>query len=163
MSAIPRKPRIPRPPILDHRTDCLHNGPYHHTTIHVDQRQYRRTTMGGRTKMLLHGQPLCQSGNNATLHKGARMVPPVHKPGIEMGDIDTMSRLAAHENPTAKEIQQRCPTLTPSTMLTLPQEQLQKLFLLLDPHLTHPSTHDHHDAFIQVHRALNELFDALSP
>jgi len=79
------------------------------------QRQYRRTTMGGRTKMLLHGQPLCQSGNNATLHKGARMVPPVHKPGIEMGDIDTMSRLAAHENPTAKEIQQRCPTLTPST------------------------------------------------
>jgi hypothetical protein len=48
-------------------------------------------------------------------------------------------------------------------MLTLPQEQLRKLFLLLDPHLTHPSTHDHHDAFIQVHRALNELFDALSP
>ena len=27
-----------------------------------------------------------------------RMVPPVHKPGIEMGDIDTMSRLAAHDN-----------------------------------------------------------------
>ena len=41
-----------------------------------------------------------------------RMVPPVHKPGIKMGDIDTMSRLAAHENPTMTEIQQRCPTLS---------------------------------------------------
>jgi hypothetical protein len=48
------------------------------------------------------------------LHIIARlqMVPPVHKPGIEMGDIDTMSRLAAHENPTMTEIQQRCPTLS---------------------------------------------------
>jgi hypothetical protein len=36
-----------------------------------------------------------------------RMVPPVHKPGIEMGDIDSMSRLAAHENPTMAMIQQR--------------------------------------------------------
>ena len=62
-----------------------------------------------------------------------RMVPPVHRPGIEMGDTDTMSRLAAHENPTAKEIQQRCPTLTPSTMLILPYEQLRRLFLQLDP------------------------------
>ena len=50
-----------------------------------------------------------------------RMVPPVHKPGIEMGDIDSMSRLAAHENPTMAMIQQRCPTLTPTTMLSLPQ------------------------------------------
>ena len=92
-----------------------------------------------------------------------RIVPPVHKPGIEMGDIDTMSRLVAHDNLTAEKIRQRCPTLTPATMLTLPQEQLRKLFLLLDPHLTHQSTHDNHDAFIQVHRALNELIDALSP
>ena len=92
-----------------------------------------------------------------------RMVPPVHKPGIKMGDIDAMSRLAAHENPIAKEIQQRCPILIPTTMLTLPQAPMRKLFLLLDPHLTHPSTHDHHGAFIQAHRALNELIDALSP
>ncbi len=76
------------------------------------------------------------------------MVPPAHKPGIEMGDIDTMSRLAAHQNPTAKEIQQRCPILTPSTMLTLPQEQLQKLFLLLDPHRAHMTTMTHSYKYI---------------
>ena len=92
-----------------------------------------------------------------------RMAPPVHKPGIEMGDIDTMSRLAAHETPTMMSVQQRCPTLTPTTMISLPHEPLRKLLLLLDPHLTHPSTHDHHDAFIQVHRALNELIEAVSP
>ena len=93
-----------------------------------------------------------------------RMAPPVHKPGIEMGDIDTMSRLAAHDIPAMTiVIKQRCPTLTPTTMLSLPHEPLRKLLLLLDPHLTHPSTSDHHDAFIQVHRALNELIDALSP
>ena len=44
-----------------------------------------------------------------------RMVPTVHKPGIEMGEIDTMSRIAAHKNPTMTEIQQRCPTLTPTS------------------------------------------------
>ena len=38
-----------------------------------------------------------------------------------------------------------------------------KAFLLLDPHLTHPNTHGHHDAFIPVHRALDELTEALSP
>ena len=92
-----------------------------------------------------------------------RMAPPVHKPGIEMGDIDTMSRLAAHDIPAMTIVKQRCPTLTPTTMLSLPHEPLRKLLLLLDPHLTHPSTSDHHDAFIQVHRALNELIDALSP
>ena len=92
-----------------------------------------------------------------------RMAPPVHKPGIEMGDIDTMSRLAAHENPTMPIVTKRCPTLTPATMLNLPHDPLRKLLLLLDPHLTHPSTNDHHAAFIQVHHALNELIDALSP
>ena len=92
-----------------------------------------------------------------------RMVPLVHKPGIEMGDIDTMSHLAAHENPTMMIIQQRCPTLAPTTMLSLPQQPLRKLFLLLDLHLTHPCTHDHHDAFIEVvYHVLNELIDALS-
>ena len=91
-----------------------------------------------------------------------RMAPPVHKPGIEMGDIDTMSRLAAHENPTMPSVQKRCSTLTPTTMLSLPHEPLQKLLLILDPHSTHPSTNDHHTAFIQVHRALNELIHALS-
>ena len=50
-----------------------------------------------------------------------RMVPPVRKPGIELGDIDSMSRLAAHENPTMAIIQRRCPTLTPTTMLSLSQ------------------------------------------
>ena len=45
-----------------------------------------------------------------------RMAPPVHKPGIEMGDIDTMSRLAAPENPTMPSVRKRCPTLTPTTM-----------------------------------------------
>ena len=52
------------------------------------------------------------------------MAPPVHKPGIEMGDIDTMSRLAAHENPTMPSVQKRCPTLTPTTMLSLPHEPI---------------------------------------
>jgi hypothetical protein len=91
-----------------------------------------------------------------------RMAPPVHKPGIQMGDIDTKSRLAAHESPTMPGVQKRCPTLTPNTMLRLPHETLRKLLLLLDPHATHPSTNDHHTAFIQVHRALNELIHAVS-
>jgi hypothetical protein len=89
-------------------------------------------------------------------------MPPVHKPDIQMADIESMNRLAAHESPTDIAVQQRCPTLTSHTMIKLPYEQLRQLFLLLDPHLTHPSTNDHHTAFIQVHRALDDLIDALS-
>ena len=118
--------------------------------------------MGRCTKVFIHGQPLRQPRSNATPHSRAPANGTTNpQTGIEMGDIDTMSRLAAHENPTMTIIQQRCPTLTPTTMLRLPQEPLRKL--LLDPHLTHPSIFDQHDAFIQVHRALNELIDALSP
>ena len=41
-------------------------------------------------------------------------------------------------------------------MLSLPQAPMRKPFFLLDPHLTHPSKHDHHDALLQVHDALND-------
>jgi hypothetical protein len=51
-----------------------------------------------------------------------------------MGEIDTMSRLAAHETPKMMIVQKRCPTLTPTTLISLPHEPLQKLLLLLDPH-----------------------------
>jgi hypothetical protein len=92
-----------------------------------------------------------------------RMVQPVHKSDIQMGDIDSISGLVAHVSRTEKAVQYRCPKLTPSPMITLPHEQLRKLFLLLDPHVTHPNTNDHHAAFVQVHRAFNELNDALFP
>ena len=142
-----------------------------HTPAHTTTRQYFWINDNTGALQWSAAQKCSSMASNyanlavAKLHTIARrrMVPPVHKPGIEMGDIDTMSRLAAHKNPTEKEIQQRCSTLTPFTMLILPHAQLRKLFLLLDPHLTHPSTHDHHDAFIQVYRTLNELIDALSP
>jgi len=91
------------------------------------------------------------------IHGRLRMVPPEHKPGITMGDIDLMSRLAAHENPTDQNVQERCPTLTPSTLIMLSPGKLRQLFILLDPHSNRPSTADHHTAFVQVHRALNEL------
>ena len=92
-----------------------------------------------------------------------RMVPPEHKPGIEMGDIDRMSRLGVHETPTDPAVQQRCPTLTPQTMIQLPAGKLRQLFLLLDPHLSRPSTAEHHAAFVQVHTALNELINSFNP
>jgi hypothetical protein len=90
------------------------------------------------------------------------MVPPTHKPGIQMGDIDRMSRLAAYEHATDLAVQSRCPTLKTDTMLALPHDKLNALFLLLDPHHTGASNADHHDAFVKVHSALNDLTNSLT-
>jgi hypothetical protein len=86
-----------------------------------------------------------------------RMVPPTHKPGIEMGDIDRMSRLAPHERPTDQSVLNRCPTLTRQTMITLPHTELHNLFLLLDPHLTGASNSNHHTAFITICSLLEQI------
>ena len=88
-----------------------------------------------------------------------RMVPPVHKPGIEMGDIAPSGPQKPDNEGNPKAMSD--PHANYHAQFT--KEPLRKLFLLLDPHLTHPSTHDHHAVFIQVHRALNKLIDALSP
>jgi hypothetical protein len=79
---VPGKPGIPRPLILTHCTNCPHTGPNNHTRIHVDQRQCRRATVGGHTKVLIHGQPLCQPRSNATPYHRA---PPNGTTGSQTG------------------------------------------------------------------------------
>ena len=106
-----------------------------HTTAYTTTRQYMRINDNTGARKWSVAQK-CPSMASHYANLGAtqlhivtrlRMVPPVHKPGIGIGDIDSMSRLAAHENPIKAMFQQRCPTLTPTTMLRLPQEPLREL------------------------------------
>ena len=89
------------------------------------------------------------------------MAPPEHKPGLAMGDIDTMSRILDHEHPTDPNVLQRCPTLQAHTMFNLPHAELQNLLAMLDPSIIRNHNTDHHNAFVTVHKAVAALIDAI--
>ena len=89
------------------------------------------------------------------------MAPPEHKPGLAMGDIDTMSRILDHEHPTDPNVLQRCPTLQAHTMFNLPHAELQHLLAMLDPSIIRNHNTDHHNAFVTVHKAVAALLDAI--
>ena len=97
------------------------------------------------------------------LHLMGRLVmaPPEHRPGLDMGDIDTMSRILDHERPTDPNVLQRCPTLHAHTMYTLPHAELHTLLVLLDPSIGRDHNTDHHIAFVTVHKAVAALIDAI--
>jgi hypothetical protein len=97
------------------------------------------------------------------LHLMGRLVmaPPEHRPGLNMGDIDTMSRILDHERPTDPNVLQRCPTLQARTMYTLPHAELHTLLVLLDPSIGRDHNTDHHIAFVTVHKAVAALIDAI--
>jgi hypothetical protein len=89
------------------------------------------------------------------------MAPPEHRPGLAMGDIDTMSRILDHEQPTDLAVLQRCPTLQAHAMCHLPYAELNNLLALLDPSITRDHNTDHHIAFVTVHNAVAALIDAI--
>ena len=109
----------------------------------------------------LASQYACLAVTQIHLMARLHMAPPEHKPGVNMGDIDRMSRIVDGESPTDPLVLQRCPTLQATTMLTLPTSELQTLLHLVDPSTTRHHNHDHHEAFITVHTAVAALIDAI--
>jgi hypothetical protein len=109
----------------------------------------------------LASQYACLAVSQLHLMGRLLMAPPEHRPGLNMGDIDTMSRILDHEQPTDPIVLQRCPTLHANTMYTLPPAELHHLLALLDPSIMRNHNTDHHNAFVTVHNAVAALFDAI--
>ena len=71
-----------------------------------------------------------------------------HKAEIDMGEIDTMSRIHDNENPLDTAVQLRCNNRLPPNKYwhCQPIEELQILFKLVDPSILHKHNSDHHAA-----------------
>ncbi len=71
-----------------------------------------------------------------------------HRAGINMGEIDTLSRIHVNKNPIDKAVQLRCQNRLPTHKYWQCQhiEELQTLFRLVDPSILHKHNSDHHAA-----------------
>ena len=111
----------------------------------------------------LAGQYTCFALTQLHIHAKIHMVDPEHKPGAQMGDIDTMSRIPDGQHPVSAESQSMCPTLTPQCWWNIDEiPHLQSLFRLLDPTITHMNTSDYHAAYNDVHIIIRALLNTLT-
>ena len=112
----------------------------------------------------LAGQYTCFAVTQLHVMANIHMADPKHKPGLQMGDIDTMSRIPDGQHPTSPASQAACPTLTPECWWNIDElPELQTLFQLIDPSVIRITTHDYHTAYNTVYRAIQSLLDALTP
>ena len=82
------------------------------------------------------------------------------KPGIQMGDIDTMSRIPDGQHPTSQESSRACPTLTPDKWWDAEDNNaLNELFILLDPNNIATGTRELHTAYQTVYHAVQNTLN----
>ena len=110
----------------------------------------------------LAGQYTCFAVTQLHIHAHIHLLDPIHKPGIEMGDIDTMSRIPDGQHPTSVESLSSCPTLLRQRWWPVDElPQLHSLFTMLDPSTVLNSTPDYHIAYNTIYTLSRSLLDAL--
>ena len=85
------------------------------------------------------------------------MEDPNHLPGVEMGEIDAMSRMADDETIESGRIRQVCPTLTPVLQIQMDSPILMELFQICDPSIQLVHEIDHHKAFEKVYEIIKSI------
>ena len=80
-----------------------------------------------------------------------------HLPGVEMGEIDLMSRMEDGETLDSERIRRVCPSLKPSLMIDMDTPLTNALFVLCDPSIQLVHETDHHNAFEKVYAIVKEL------
>lgn len=76
-------------------------------------------------------------------------------PGVQMGEIDAMSRREIH-----KDIQSVCPSLIPAKSIDLQLPVIQTLFRACDPAAVHTEPRDFHRTFLYIHSILAHILNA---
>ena len=76
-----------------------------------------------------------------------------HRTGINMGEIDKMSRIHDNENPLHAAVQMRCQNRLPlHKYWQCPHiAELQTLFQLVDPSILRKHNSDHHAAYVTLY------------
>ena len=112
-------------------------------------------------------QYACLATTQFMMNAPIYMVPPAYKPGVEMGDIDTMSRirLRAGETPTHPRHMRECQSLLPAAYIALDDPLIHALFNLLDPSVSvyRDCERDHHNAYMTVSDLTTRIINKFLP
>ena len=73
---------------------------------------------------------------------------PICHPGIDIGEIDAMSRMRDDETEASARIKELCPSLTTQTQIHMTCPAIDDLFRLCDPAKTLAHERDHHIAYM---------------
>jgi len=82
---------------------------------------------------------------------------PDYLPGIEMGEIDAMSRMRDGETLDSDRIRKVCPSLERSLELKMDTPLVQELFKLCDPSIQLDHESSHHAAFERVYTLVKKI------
>lgn len=93
-----------------------------------------------------------QLHTRADIYMGA----PVYKPGIDMGEIDAMSRMKDDETEESPRIRTLCPGLTPDKQILI-AGAVEELFVLCDPTTQRVHDKDHHKAYVMLHNIITRI------
>ena len=92
--------------------------------------------------------------NQLHIQNDNNMGPPIYRPGIDMGEIDALSRMRDDETKDSARIKASCPGLTPVTQIHIASPAVDELFRLCDPARMLDHECDHHIAYMQLHALL---------
>ena len=83
---------------------------------------------------------------------------PVYKPGIDMGEIDAMSRIMEDdETEESPRVLALCPGLSPDKQLHIQGSAEEELFALCDLTIQRDHERDHHKAYIRLHSIIARI------
>ena len=105
----------------------------------------------------LASQYACLAVSQLHIQADIYMGKPVYKPGIDMGEIDAMSRMEDNETEDSPRIRALCPNLTPSTQIHIRGGAVEKLFQLCDPSIQRNHDSDHHKAYTMLHSIIAQI------
>ena len=103
-------------------------------------------------------QMACMAVSQVHMLTKLYMEDPDHLPGVEMGEIDAMSRMADDETIESERIRRVCPTLTAVLQIQIMDSpNLMELFQLCDPSIQLVHEINHHNAFERVYEIVKSI------
>jgi hypothetical protein len=105
----------------------------------------------------LASQYACMAVCQLHIQNDIYMGKPIYRPGINMGEIDAMSRMQDDETEESPRIRALCPGLTPNTQIHMNGEAIDELFMLCDPAIVLANKNDHHTTYIKLQALLARL------
>ena len=105
----------------------------------------------------LASQMACMAVSQVHMLSNLYMDDPDHLPGVEMGEIDSMSRMADGETLASARIKSVCPSLTLDLQIHMEDPVTMELFKLCDPSRQFIHEHSHHSAFERVYAIVHQL------
>ena len=105
----------------------------------------------------LASQYACMAVSQLQIQGNIYMGKPVYKPGIDMGEIDAMSRMEDDETEDSPRVRALCPGLTPDKQHHIQGSAEEELFALCDPTTQRDHERDHHKAYIRLHSIIAQI------